>query len=224
MGRISKMKRDLIMESNKKILNEVEGGPDLNCHWFLMDVTSLDGRIGELQLNQEKLGFWHLYKYSNPNDFTDYTEDTIKVPQKEEIQVIWVEDSEGEVDKQKIELAGKSLDGLAAYNKITTSNSDKYSGNLIFASDQIPSEWGIVRDYQYLHFTKLFLTESKTLPPWLENGKEVKMKKGASIDPDSYYIKKKLFGKPTYYYIGFDDNETYKNKINKCDKYDPGRY
>ena len=50
------------------------------------------------------------------------------------------------------------------------------------------------------------------------------MEKGASIDPDSYYIKKKLFGKPTYYYIGFDDDETYINKINKCDKYDTGRY
>jgi hypothetical protein len=224
MGRISKIKRDLIMEANKKLLNETEGGPDLNCNWFLTDVTSLDGRIGELHLIQEEPGFWHLYKYSNPNDDTDYTEDTIKVPQKEEIQVIWVEDSEGKVDKQKIELVGKSLDGLDAYNKITTSNSDKYSGNLIFASDQLPSKWGIARNYQYLHFTKLFLVESKTLPPWLENGKEVKMEKGASIDPDSYYIKKKLFGKPTYYYIGFDDDETYINKINKCDKYDTGRY
>jgi hypothetical protein len=224
MGRISKIKRDLIMEANKKLLNETEEGPELNCHWFLTNVTSLDGRIGELHLIQEEPGFWQLKKFSNPNDVTEFSVGTIIVPQKEEIKVIWVEDSEGEVDKQKIELAGKSLDGLAAYNKITTSNSDKYSGNLIFASDQIPSEWGIVRDYQYLHFTKLFLVESKTLPPWLENGKEVKMKKGVSIDPDSYYIKKKLFGKPTYYYIGFDENESYTNKINKCDRNDPGRY
>lgn len=224
MGRISKIKRDLIMEANKRLLNEMDPGPELNCHWFLMNVNSLDGKLGDLQLIQENLGFWHLYKYSNPNDITEYTEDTIKVPQKEEIQVIWVEDSEGEVDTEKIELAGKSLDGLDAYNKITTSNSDKYSGNLIYASYQVPSEWGIVRDYQYLHFTKLSLVESKTLPPWLENGKEVKMEKGVAIDPDSYYIKKKLFRKPTYYYIKFDDNETYNNKINKCDKYDPGRY
>jgi len=213
-----------ISQNSHDVLSEQNTTPDLNCHWFLMDVPSLDGRIGELHLIQKKPSFWSLKKFSNVSDVTEFSVDTIVVPQKEEIQVTWVEDSQGKVDKEKIELVGKSLDGLDAYNKITSSDSNKYSGNLIYASDQIPSEYGTVRNYQYLVFTKLFLKESKTLPAWLENGKEVKMEKGATIDPDSYYIKKKLFSKPTYYYIGFKDNETYNNKINKCDKYDTGRY
>lgn len=207
-----------ISQNSHDVLSEQNTAPDLNCHWFL----SLDD--GEIHLIQKKPSFWSLKKFSNLSDVTEFSVDTIIVPQIEEIQVTWVEDSQGKVDKEKIELVGKSLDGLDAYNKITSSNSNEYSGNLIYASDRRPSEYGTVRNYQILIFTKLFLKESKTLPAWLENGKEVKMEKGATIDPDSYYIKKKLFRKPTYYYIAFKDNETYNNKINKCDKGDKGRY
>lgn len=217
MGRIGKIKRDLIMEANKKLLNEMDsGGPELNCHWFLTDVTSLDGKRGELHLIQEEPGFWRLKKFSNSNDVTEFSVDTIIVPQKEEIEVYW------DKDKERIELVGKSLDGLEAYNKIFRESNDKYSGKLIYATEQSPSKYGLNRDYQYLHFANVKLVESSKLLAWKKD--EVKMENGAILNDSSYFVKNNLFGKPTYYYIVFGENESYTNKINKCDRNDPDRY
>jgi hypothetical protein len=50
------------------------------------------------------------------------------------------------------------------------------------------------------------------------------MKNGAVINiNDSYFIEKKLFSKKYYYAVIYDD-EKYARSINKCDKYDSGRY
>jgi hypothetical protein len=212
MGRISKIKRDLIMESNKRLLNETETGPDLStCDWFLMDVTFLDGKKGELHLTQEELGKWRIEKFSNKNDWTDFTEDSIEVPQESEIEVYW------DKDKERIELVGKSLDGLDAYNKILRENNDKYSGKLIYASEQSPSKYGLNRNYQYLQFTKVQLVESSQLPPWKTD--EVKMENGAILNDSSYFVKKELFGKPTYYFITLNDETEYSDLIKPCDKF-----
>jgi hypothetical protein len=216
MGRISRMKRDLIMEANKKLLNEVEGGPDLtNCHWFLMDVNYLDGKLGELHMYQVKKGFWRLRKYSDTNNLENFTEDSIEVPQKEEIEVMW------DKDKESLKLTGRSLIGLAAYNKIFRTNEDEYSGKIIYGSDQLPSEYGIVRNYQYLHVGEVRLVESKDEPIGLNDG--VKMKDGTVINiNNTYFIDKKLFSKKYFYGAIFDD-EKYATNVIKCDKYDTGR-
>ena len=212
MGRISKMKRDLIMESNKKLLNETKGGPDLtNCHWFFMDVNYLDGKIGELHLTQQEKGFWFLEKFTNPQDLEQSIKGTIEVPQQNDIEVMWDD------ERKAIKLVGKSLLGLEAYNTVFRTNEDEYSGKLIYATDQSPSRYGITRDYQYLHFAKITLVESKKEPIGVTN--EVKMKNGAIINLESYFVDRKLFKKEYKFIVAYDDTKI-GTSMNRCDKYD----
>ena len=212
MGRIGKIKRDLIMEANKKLLNENEGEPDLStCDWFLMDVTFLDGKLGELQLTQQEKGKWLIEKYSKESNTNKIKQDVIKVPQKSEIEVYW------DKDKERIELVGKSLDGLDAYNKILRENNDRYSGKLIYATEQPPDKYGSNKDYQYLRFVHVVLAKSSKLLAWKTD--EVKMENGAILNDSSYFVKKELFGKPTYYYITINQEDQYNGLIKPCDKF-----
>jgi len=212
MGRIGKIKRDLIMEANKKLLNESEDGPDLSsCHWFFIDVNYLDGKIGELHLTQKDKGYWFLEKFSNPQDLEQSIKDTIEVPQQNDIEVMWDD------ERKAIKLVGKSLIGLEAYNKILQTNEDEYSCKLIYATDQPPSKYGLIRDYQYLHFAKITLVDSKKEPIGITN--EVKMKNGAIINLESYFVDKKLFKKEYHYIVAYDDTKI-GNSMIKCDKYD----
>ena len=54
MGRIEKIKKQIISEANKKLLNENEGGPNLECSWFIMDTKLYDGILGELHFTEKK--------------------------------------------------------------------------------------------------------------------------------------------------------------------------
>jgi hypothetical protein len=212
MGRIGKIKRDLIMEANKKLLNESEVGIDLStCHWFFMNVTFLDGKLGELHLTQKDKGFWYLKKYTNQKNVNDFTQDTIEVPQESEIEVYW------DKDKGRIELVGKSLDGLDAYNKILRGNNDKYSGKLIYATEQPSDKYGFNKDYQYLRFANVKLVESSKLLAWKKD--EVKMENGAILNDSSYFVKNNLFGKPTYYYITINQEDQYNDLLKPCENY-----
>ena len=211
MGRLDKLKREMITEANRKLLNETKGGPDLNCHWFFMDVNFLDGKKGELHLKQEEKGFWRLKKYSDINNIENFTADSIEVPQQNDIEVMWDD------ERKAIKLVGKSLLGLEAYNTVFQTNEDEYSCKLIYATDQSPSKYGITRDYQYLHFVKIKLVESKKVPIGFTN--EVKMENGAIINLDSYFVDRKLF-KKEYHYIGAYDDTEIGASMKRCDKYD----
>ena len=66
-------------------------------------------------------------------------------------------------------------------------------------------------------FTHVQLVESSQLPPWKTD--EVKMENGAILNNSSYFVKKELFGKPTYYFITLNDETEYSDLIKPCDKF-----
>jgi len=66
------------------------------------------------------------------------------------------------------------------------------------------------------HFTKVQLVESSQLPPWKTD--EVKMENGAILNNSSYFVKKELFGKPTYYFITLNDETEYSDLIKPCNE------
>ena len=66
-------------------------------------------------------------------------------------------------------------------------------------------------------FTHVQLVESSQLPPWKKD--EVKMENGAILNNSSYFVKKELFGKPTYYYIKINQEDQYNGLLQPCDKF-----
>lgn len=214
MGRINKIKRDLIMEANKRLLNETEVGPNLECSWFIIDTKLYDGILGELHFTEKSKGVWYLQKFTNINNPEEFEEDSFEVPQHTDIEVA-LDESNG-----KIKLVGKSLVGLEAYNKIFMKNDDEYSCNLIYSSDQYPSKYGVARS-QYLIAAKIVLEESSEKPKSLFE--EVPYNDGEIITFDSYYKDKKLF-KKRYFYLNEESYTSFNNSLSKCDKYDTGEY
>lgn len=212
MGRIEKIKKQIISEANKKLLNENEGGPNLECSWFIMDTKLYDGILGELHFTEKSEGDWYLQKFTNVNNTEEFEEDSFKVPQPEDIEVEWDE------DKGMIKLVGKSLVGLESYNKIFMTNDDEYSCNLIYGTDAYPSKYGIERA-QYLIATKIVLLESLEKPKIAFE--EVPLENGEVITFDSYYMDKKLF-KKKYFFINMDkEYRDFNTSLKKCNKYDP---
>lgn len=207
MGRLDKLKREIIAEANRKILNE---GPELNCNWFITDTKYLDGKIGELHLSEQSKGTWYLQKFSNTTDLSDFTQSVIEIPQYSDIEFQWDD------NKKAIKLIGGSLSGLDAYNEVFLDNEDEYSCKLFYGADQTPSKFG-AQKAQYIIAGKFELIE---IEDKLKTGEtEVEMEDGAIITPLSYFVEKKLF-KKRYYTLKFYGDETFSNQLKKCNKYE----
>jgi len=215
MGRLEKLKRQIISEANKRLLNENPDGPNLECNWFIMDTKLYDGILGELHFSEKSEGFWYLQKFTNTSRPEEFEEDSFEVPQHDDIEVEWDE------DRGAIKLVGESLKGLGAYNKIFMTNDDEYSCNLIYGSDARPSKYGIERA-QYLIAAKIVLRESLDVPKLLFE--EVPLKDGAVISFNSYYKENKFIKKDKYHYLAEEGYSSFNNSLDKCNKYDIGDY
>jgi len=207
MGRLDKLKREIIIEANRKILNE---DPELECNWFIMNTKYLDGKIGELHLTEESKGTWYLQKFSNTTDLTDFTQSVIEIPQYRDIEFQWDE------NENTIKLIGDSLIGLESYNELFLDNEDDYSCKLLYGTDQAPSRFGVKKS-QYIVAGKFELIEIKNKPQLGET--EVDMVDGAIITSLSYFVEKKLLSKK-YYTLKFFGDEKFANKLKKCNKYE----
>jgi len=73
------------------------------------------------------------------------------------------------------------------------------------------------RFHQYLRFAHVKLVESSQLPALKTD--EVKMENGAILNDSSYFVKKELFGKPTYYYITINPENIYNDLLKPCENY-----
>ena len=208
MGRIGKLKREIIAEANRKILNEE--GPELSCNWFIMDTKYLDDKLGELHFTEQSRGIWYLQKFSNTSDMSDVTETTIEIPQYNDIEFQWDD------NKKTIKLIGDSLSGLDAYNEVFLDNEDEYSCKLFTGANQSPSKFG-VQKAQYIIAGKFELIEILDKPETGET--EVEMGDGATITPLSYFVDKKLL-KKRYYTLKFNSDKTFSNQLTKCNKYE----
>ena len=211
MGRIGKLKRQIITEANRRLLNENTDGPNLDCSWFIMDTKLYNGILGELHFTEKSKGFWYLQKFTNISNPEEFDEDSFEVPQYDDIEVEWDE------ERGMIKLVGKSLIGLEAYNKIFMTNYDEYSCNLIYASDSRPSKYGFERS-QYLFAIKLVLTESLEKPKLAFE--EVPFENGEIITFDSYYKDNNFLKKDKYYYLVKEEYSSFSRELKNCNKYD----
>ena len=224
MKRIVRLTENDLNRIVKKVLLEQDAPPLGDCDFFIMDTKLLDGNLGELHMFQTRPGDWRLQKFIRGN--MNPTQKQIRIPQLDEIEVEW--DSQ----RKQIKLTGQSLLGLKAYNLVFNQNADEYSGKIIYASNQNPSEYGGRRSQFILAGTvKLNITEEQ--PKLLNNS--VKLKNGAKIKKShSYFIGRSGKYKTNktlsinnldrvYGAIEIDGIGEFNNGQRKCDPTDVGR-